>query len=304
LDVPAQLISGRTMVPIGPILRGVGYELDWVGATRTVVITTETNEVIDTATVQREQHLARFNMSLQYTSENFYWYSTDERSHLLPAMAQSLEDNVSDLLEILGVTLSQRTVILYYSSSDFNAAYPEMNRDHQYPSGHAGPAGISLTVPVEYFSEWYWAFLEELGLEPAQQLLVHEFVHVLQLRYVMDLEAMRQLGLGSLWWVLEGTANYFDRQLRDCNWRRPWAIENVVLGNIPTLDEVEAGFMSEDEIYYRIWAASIFDFISDAFGVEYIVEMNRRHGDFEGIFGFSQDEFQRQWHQWLRDNYR
>jgi len=40
LDVPAQLISGRTMVPIGPILRGVGYELDWVGSTRTVVITT------------------------------------------------------------------------------------------------------------------------------------------------------------------------------------------------------------------------------------------------------------------------
>ena len=42
LDVPAQLISGRTMVPLGPILRGVGYELDWVGSTRTVVITTGT----------------------------------------------------------------------------------------------------------------------------------------------------------------------------------------------------------------------------------------------------------------------
>jgi len=39
LDVPAQLIDGRTMVPIRLPLESVGYTLDWNNNTRTVVIT-------------------------------------------------------------------------------------------------------------------------------------------------------------------------------------------------------------------------------------------------------------------------
>ena len=39
LDVPAQIIGGRTMLPIAAVLRSVGYGVDWDGATRTVLIT-------------------------------------------------------------------------------------------------------------------------------------------------------------------------------------------------------------------------------------------------------------------------
>jgi len=78
LDVPAQLISGRTMVPIGPILRGVGYELDWVSRTRTVVITTdtETTPPVDTAVTEAElvaflsgmdMDLIRFGLGVDFT---------------------------------------------------------------------------------------------------------------------------------------------------------------------------------------------------------------------------------------------
>ena len=40
LDVPAQIIGGRTMLPIRFPLESVGYELDWDESTRTVVVTT------------------------------------------------------------------------------------------------------------------------------------------------------------------------------------------------------------------------------------------------------------------------
>jgi hypothetical protein len=40
LDVPAQIIGGRTMVPIRAVLESVGYTVGWEEATRTVVITT------------------------------------------------------------------------------------------------------------------------------------------------------------------------------------------------------------------------------------------------------------------------
>ena len=39
LDVPAQIIGGRTMLPIGAILQNLGYNVDWDSASRTVVIT-------------------------------------------------------------------------------------------------------------------------------------------------------------------------------------------------------------------------------------------------------------------------
>jgi len=41
LDVPAQIIGGRTMLPIRAVLESVGFELDWDEATNTVIITSE-----------------------------------------------------------------------------------------------------------------------------------------------------------------------------------------------------------------------------------------------------------------------
>ena len=38
LDVPAQLIGSRTMLPIAAVLRSVGYEVDWDDSARTVLV--------------------------------------------------------------------------------------------------------------------------------------------------------------------------------------------------------------------------------------------------------------------------
>jgi len=44
LDVPAQIIGGRTLLPIRAVLESVGYEVDWDGGTSTVVVTTPSAE--------------------------------------------------------------------------------------------------------------------------------------------------------------------------------------------------------------------------------------------------------------------
>jgi len=53
LDVPAQIIGGRTMLPLRAILESIGYELDWDGNTRTVIISTR-------LLVQRRWQLPRY----------------------------------------------------------------------------------------------------------------------------------------------------------------------------------------------------------------------------------------------------
>jgi len=45
LDVPAQLIDGRTMVPLGPILREMGYDLSWSRSAQLVTIVSPEEEI-------------------------------------------------------------------------------------------------------------------------------------------------------------------------------------------------------------------------------------------------------------------
>ena len=43
LDVPAQLIDGRTMVPLRFVSEHIGANVEWIGETRTVKITSKSN---------------------------------------------------------------------------------------------------------------------------------------------------------------------------------------------------------------------------------------------------------------------
>jgi hypothetical protein len=82
--------------------------------------------------------------------------------------------------------------------------------------------------------------------------------------------------------------------------------DSVRSNNIPTLDYLEGDALHEvreNVMVNYVWAATIIEFISDTWGMEYVVEMNRRHGDYQGIFGINRAEFERRWHAWLRVNY-
>jgi len=96
LDVPAQLISGRTMVPIGPILRGVGYELDWVGSTRTVVITTGTDTTPPVDPAEAEAQLAAFLADMCMESISFSVWSILDR--------YAMDEDVDDFTFTFGMT--------------------------------------------------------------------------------------------------------------------------------------------------------------------------------------------------------
>jgi len=70
LDVPAQIINGRTMLPIRAVLESVGYELNWNSATRTVVITTSVVPT-DVPTEVTEPTKVGTNVSTEFTLDEF-----------------------------------------------------------------------------------------------------------------------------------------------------------------------------------------------------------------------------------------
>jgi hypothetical protein len=244
---------------------------------------------------ERAEHLARFNMSLQHTSENFYWYSNNASSRWLPEMARELEQRTSEMLDALGITLTHRIPIFYYNRDDFEIAYPDYAglSPRGYP-GFADESGVFVARPRG----------STVVTPMTTGHLAHEVVHVLQAVYFPpDWEVMNRLGLQWLGWVIEGTATYIGHGqelfLPNIN-------EHIQSGNFPTLAQ-----LSDHDIFYAgggwvnyCWAATIIQFIHETWGMEYVVEMNRRHGDYQGIFGISRAEFERRWHTWLRANYR
>jgi hypothetical protein len=113
---------------------------------------------------------------------------------------------------------------------------------------------------------------------------------------------MERHGLVSLEWVRRGTQDFFS--IADVSHRRTDIAGYVRRNNLPTIQYLEQFGLLENQQFVFMFARTIIEFIHSEFGMEYVVEMNRRHGDFQGIFRISRDEFERQWHAWLRVNYR
>ena len=113
LDVPAQLIGGRTMVPLGPILRGVGYELDWVRSKRTVVIETPAPDT----DLSIFDPLTESALSLLSISTLLSLIDADEN---LDAIYAAAEAGVAMAQFILGVMYDARSALLTF---DFDRVY-------------------------------------------------------------------------------------------------------------------------------------------------------------------------------------
>ena len=81
LDVPAQIIGGRTMLPLRAVLESVGYQFDWDETTRTVSITSASEiDILNVANIQ--MNFAEEELKEQYTSFHEFVH-TEEASWLI-----------------------------------------------------------------------------------------------------------------------------------------------------------------------------------------------------------------------------
>jgi len=60
LDVPAQIINGRTMLPIRTVLEAVGYYVDWDNGSRTVLVASEPFEPVETGDLEGYNPIAHW----------------------------------------------------------------------------------------------------------------------------------------------------------------------------------------------------------------------------------------------------
>lgn len=75
-DVPPQIINGRTLIPISPVLTAIGYNVSWDAESKTVIITSPgytapvSNVQVNTPAANWKSHYADITPSTFYTDGN------------------------------------------------------------------------------------------------------------------------------------------------------------------------------------------------------------------------------------------
>ena len=135
LDVPAQIINGRTMLPIRAVLESVGYELNWNSETRTASITSPGSGAVYVRYLS-EEFWANYRRAVAYHIEiynafpvNSNWHTmfpsyygghlVDDNGNLVMNIVESYgRDGV--LSSVISETLNSPYVIMRLVSFSYN----------------------------------------------------------------------------------------------------------------------------------------------------------------------------------------
>jgi hypothetical protein len=262
---------------------------------------------------QIEWALSTFNMSRHYTSDNFDWYSNNVNRHYLPYKAEMLEARMPEIIEAFGGPLEKKISIFIFSIDEIIELVRYMNPDwnicEEYGIASAFWGWEHNAVKLTWNSNWWeQGFIHRNdGIfipENVIDVYVHEVVHVFQHRTIrpngpITWDVQR--------WIMEGTAHYFERGFYEWMYHLDLLPnERVKNNNIPSLDDIsgtEAEPWNRQRDLYRPWGYTIVRFVSETWGFDYVLELNRRMDFHEDIFGISRTEFENQWHQWLRNTF-
>ncbi|MCL2500653.1 MAG: hypothetical protein FWE90_10015 [Defluviitaleaceae bacterium] len=281
-------------------------EYDWVRAYFAVLINVELNPVESINYNEKNpwSHIPKpcfiqFGMYHEYITENFIFRSNEENVKWLPKFAAGVE-SYWDLLMQVFPKPEEKLIVYFFDIDDMVEAsiiYPnflrelgeiveQSNGQVAAGNGHWKTHGIAVQANPRGFTDVY-----DFVIATA----VHEVVHVLQ----YDVTAWHRLPAN---WIHEGAASFLGGNINHFLYLLHEAVRN---NEIPTLDNMEApGVSAWDHPnlnLYGVASVSVFQFITDVFGMDFILPFHRYPDDYQSVFGISRDEFERQWHRWLRN---
>jgi len=150
LDVPAQIIGSRTMLPIAIVLRSVGYEVNWDDATRTVSITSEAQPITPPFTVEESyRYGARPTVPWFLFEEGQYRYYLSAGFGIMLTFADGQRISLGNALEQQKVTnhdlvtaLIANGLNVFTVSLEFKAVSQSLAGVWGWPDGGGNPIYI------------------------------------------------------------------------------------------------------------------------------------------------------------------
>lgn len=224
------------------------------------------------------------NLMLQLETEHFEFYSVAADKKCLDDLSTEIESNYKRLTSDLKIDLDYKPKVYIYPNLEaFHKSINQLNAP-DWAVGTAWGKDLKMVSPLNPGKSHSY--------ETIKQVLVHEFVHVLEINIVDNPQSLHT-------WLWEGIACFEANQINDS--AKKVLREEALNNNAPTLEELSKNFYTVQNAYQ--YSYSIVDFMVNTYGKDKLVEILNDYKNIEKILGISMDAFEKQWIQYIKESY-
>jgi len=319
MDAAPLISEGHIMLPIRSVMVELGCVVDWNIVTATLTIydvqtkpmdvpETSLNETLlstglsSTSTLEREPNsVSTHGVVYQSSSANFEFYSSNSAKRYISYISIVLESAYRQLCGEFGVTLNERVAVRVYPSyrsfceaigKEFSSNVTHKQVFGKFQEGGDNDAnGIYMTLPNSDILRDQENFYDKI--------LLHELIHILAEK-ITPTHKLQNLYLH---WLIEGLADYKSGEIAR-EYAQAILKSGVAYKSIPSLRDLEIKDVDKfDAMGGYTYGASIIEFIDKKYGFKKVMELYKNPNEYKTVFGFSKDEFEKQWQQYLKENY-
>ncbi|NQZ74734.1 MAG: hypothetical protein HRT61_01275 [Ekhidna sp.] len=237
------------------------------------------NEALNELAIHTEEALSN-----RTETEHFIFEYSDIDTMLIPDVASKLEVNYSSLIEQFGLEDFPKTTIRIYPNLETYHNAVLTPGAPQWQMGRAWDTNeirmLSTVVAKEIMGE----------IDDTAELILHEFIHCIHLSMIPDTQ-------NPVGWLWEGIATYKGC----CKWiNSPYEHKGLKKRKKITLKSID-----KDRTFELKYVLGYFliEYIEQTFGWDSVLDLIRTNGDIAQSLGLSVKDFERDFNDYLAQNY-
>jgi len=207
------------------------------------------------------------------------------------AIKDKLESNAGRILTNLNITDAGTIKVHIWNKKESFYQDQEKRLGVRYPYsmgyviGFSDIAVLMITDPKEMImmDEIFYSFIPE-------EVAEHEFAHCISLHIQINFANNPR-------WFWEVVAIHESGEFYD-----PRNIDYLREGNFPTIEELDADFLTYNYKIYQV-GYLIGDFILSEWGKDKYIELIKYYGNIQKVLGITVEEFERKWKEFVESKY-
>lgn len=222
-------------------------------------------------------------LDLNKVTNHFKFLCVEKDISCLEEFSLELENNYDRITDDLNYKLKEKVEVRIYP--DIDSFHFEVMGSYNYPNWMVGKAGFNFINIVSP--------LNPGGFHTYNSLLktvVHEFTHVV-------VNQINPKGISRL--LHEGVASYEARQMD--SEKKNIIANSIYEDKVPSIKKLESDFNGNDGYTF---AYTIVEFMINRYGISKLNELIRNSKEFEAIFNITEEDFEKQWFEFLNNNYK
>lgn len=239
--------------------------------------------IIDTDSIKEKES----PYEIQKTTQHFEFYCSESDRPILDKLANTLEENYPRITDNLQTQFIEKIRVLIYPDirSFHTAIY--MPDAPEWVVGAAGKDELMMVSPLNPGSVHSHASLIKA--------IVHELTHTA----VINVRVQGLVGLPK--WLNEGFAFYEANQMTD-GWRES-VKANFAKEELPSWTQLDnANTVDFGDMDGYALSTTIIEFLVNVYGFDKLRQLILTPKKIESIYGFSSDDLEKQWAEYLRED--